>query len=153
MILIAGEASRNRFGRNALQDGSAHGLDALGITRSISKRGFELSNSDAAVSTLLYAIRLAESPLQGPVVLTLPADVGSASQRPTSTWIPPLTDEPQPRLAKEGIPLREQAEIAEKAAIRGALAATGGNKTHAARLLQIDYKTLYTKIRRYGVGS
>ncbi len=40
---------------------------------------------------------------------------------------------------------------AEKMAIRKALEAANGNKTRAAALLQIDYKTLLTKIKLYGL--
>jgi two-component system nitrogen regulation response regulator GlnG len=28
---------------------------------------------------------------------------------------------------------------------------TGGNKAKAARLLQVDYKTLHTKVKEYGI--
>jgi two-component system nitrogen regulation response regulator GlnG len=40
-------------------------------------------------------------------------------------------------------------EAAEREAIAGALQAAGGNKSAAARILQIDYKTLFAKLRRY----
>ena len=40
---------------------------------------------------------------------------------------------------------------AEQEAIRQALEETRGNKTEAARLLRVDYKTLYLKLRRYGM--
>jgi len=43
---------------------------------------------------------------------------------------------------------REQAVVkAESEAIRAALTATGGNKAAAARLLKIDYKTLWYKLK------
>lgn len=40
---------------------------------------------------------------------------------------------------------------AEKKAIRHVLYITKGNKTKAAAILQIDYKTLLTKIKEYGI--
>jgi DNA-binding NtrC family response regulator len=43
------------------------------------------------------------------------------------------------------------AQDAERAAIRAALASTGGNKSEAARRLKTDTKTLYVKIRQYGL--
>jgi DNA-binding NtrC family response regulator len=46
--------------------------------------------------------------------------------------------------------VRHSTEVIERAAILHALTAEGWNKTKAARLLQIDYKTLHTKIREYG---
>ena len=42
---------------------------------------------------------------------------------------------------------------AEGQAIRLALQATRGNKSEAARLLSIDYKTLHLKMKRYGIHA
>jgi len=39
----------------------------------------------------------------------------------------------------------------EEGRIRRALAAAGGNKSQAARLLGIDRKTLYNKLHLYGI--
>ena len=39
----------------------------------------------------------------------------------------------------------------ERMAIAQALRRTGGNKAKAARLLQVDYKTLHSKVREYGI--
>jgi two-component system nitrogen regulation response regulator GlnG len=36
-------------------------------------------------------------------------------------------------------------------AILQALRRTGGNKAKAARLLQVDYKTLHSKVKEYGI--
>jgi two-component system response regulator HydG len=44
-------------------------------------------------------------------------------------------------------------EQAEKQAIVAALRATNGQKQKAARLLKTDYKTLFVKLKRYGLGS
>jgi two-component system response regulator AtoC len=44
---------------------------------------------------------------------------------------------------------RRAARIAESARIRKALQETRGNKTKAAALLQVSYKTLLTKIKDY----
>jgi two-component system nitrogen regulation response regulator GlnG len=30
---------------------------------------------------------------------------------------------------------------------------TNGNKSQAARILKVDYKTLHLKVKRYGLGS
>jgi DNA-binding NtrC family response regulator len=53
--------------------------------------------------------------------------------------------------------LRKLAEMAvldaEGQAIRLALQATGGNKSEAARLLRVDYKTLHLKMKRFGIQA
>jgi DNA-binding NtrC family response regulator len=41
----------------------------------------------------------------------------------------------------------------ERQAIRLALHATRGNKSEAARLLRVDYKTLHLKMKRYGIEA
>jgi two-component system nitrogen regulation response regulator GlnG len=48
---------------------------------------------------------------------------------------------------------RRAAAEAERQAIRLALHATRGNKSEAARLLRVDYKTLYVKIKQYGIPA
>jgi DNA-binding NtrC family response regulator len=56
-----------------------------------------------------------------------------------------------------GSSLKELAELAvlgaEGQAIRLALQATGGNKSEAARLLRVDYKTLHLKMKRFGIQA
>jgi DNA-binding NtrC family response regulator len=42
---------------------------------------------------------------------------------------------------------------AERQAIRLALQATRGNKSEAARLLRVDYKTLHLKMKHYGIEA
>jgi two-component system nitrogen regulation response regulator GlnG len=53
--------------------------------------------------------------------------------------------------------LKELADLAvldaEGQAIRLALQATGGNKSEAARLLRVDYKTLHLKMKRFGIHA
>ena len=62
------------------------------------------------------------------------------------------------RLRREARPsLREIADRAaaeaERQAIRLALQATQGNKSQAARLLRVDYKTLHLKMKHYGIEA
>ena len=42
---------------------------------------------------------------------------------------------------------------AERQAIRLALHATRGNKSEAARLLRVDYKTLHLKMKHFGIEA
>jgi two-component system nitrogen regulation response regulator GlnG len=53
-------------------------------------------------------------------------------------------------------PLRELVHrataVVERAALIEVLRKTGGNKAKAARILQIDYKTIHTKLKDYGIA-
>ena len=74
-----------------------------------------------------------------------------------------LPVEPSPAPALRGEPgrvdssLRDIAEAAaanaEQQAIRRVLQITGGNRSEAARLLRTDYKTLYLKLKQYGIDA
>jgi two-component system response regulator AtoC len=48
---------------------------------------------------------------------------------------------------------REAVRISESQCIARALKETKGNKTRAAELLQVSYKTLLTKIKDYGLET
>ena len=69
---------------------------------------------------------------------------------------PLATDHPQ-EPAPAGSSLKELAQAAtadaEGRAIRTALQATRGNKSEAARLLRVDYKTLHLKMKQYGISA
>ena len=45
------------------------------------------------------------------------------------------------------------AAVAERQAICLALRATRGNKSEAARLIRVDYKTLHLKAKRYSIEA
>ncbi|MZP57161.1 MAG: sigma-54-dependent Fis family transcriptional regulator, partial [Bacteroidales bacterium] len=55
------------------------------------------------------------------------------------------------------MPLRDVTSIAvkdaESRAIRQVMEIVKGNKTKAASMLDIDYKTLLTKIKAYGINT
>jgi len=56
---------------------------------------------------------------------------------------------------EEGLPLREIMQrrivVIEREILVHVLRETGGNKAKAARLLHIDYKTMHSKVRQYGI--
>ncbi|MBI5167035.1 MAG: sigma-54-dependent Fis family transcriptional regulator, partial [candidate division NC10 bacterium] len=56
------------------------------------------------------------------------------------------------RLSLKEIADKATAEV-EKRMIQQVLQATRGNKSQAAKLLRIDYKTLHNKIKRYGIRA
>src|SRR6266480_2929636 len=74
----------------------------------------------------------------------LPVDSALATARPEES-------------APAGSSLKELAQAAtvdvEGRAIRTALQATRGNKSEAARLLHVDYKTLHLKMKQYGISA
>jgi two-component system response regulator AtoC len=51
----------------------------------------------------------------------------------------------------EGLSLKDAKKVVEKKLITQALDETGGNRTHAARLLEISHPSLLTKIKAYGI--
>ncbi len=67
--------------------------------------------------------------------------------------VTPLTEEAHP----EAGPLREIVKrhtvSVERGVIAQALRRMGGNKTKTARLLRVDYKTLHSKLKEYGIAS
>jgi transcriptional regulator with PAS, ATPase and Fis domain len=48
---------------------------------------------------------------------------------------------------------KEASRAAETERIRSALKETKGNKSRAAEILKVSYKTLLTKIKEYGIES
>lgn len=49
--------------------------------------------------------------------------------------------------------VRESTSVLERSILCRTLEHTGGNKAKAARLLQIDYKTIYTKMKQFGLAN
>lgn len=69
----------------------------------------------------------------------------------TETGVFPSPDDP----SWEGLPLKEIVKRGthelEMRVLTSVLRKTGGNKAEAARLLHVDYKTMHTKVKRYGI--
>jgi len=53
--------------------------------------------------------------------------------------------------AGDSLSIKQSGELLEKTLIRRALERTGGNRTHAARLLEISLRALIYKIKEYGL--
>ena len=79
-----------------------------------------------------------------PAAASLAPDAGSALPAPTATAAPAVASPPEPAAPFKPLP-QAIAEL-ETRAIREALAATGGNKLAAAKLLGISRATLYEKL-------
>jgi len=78
------------------------------------------------------------------------ADDGIIKRRHINFMADPISDKKDDILL---FPLRDAVKNLEKNAITNALRISNGNKTKAVALLQIDYKTLLTKIKEYGLNA
>lgn len=78
VVLLVGEVARKVHGRGALQDGSSHGLNVVGMTRHVTKLSVELTEPANAPLVLHRAIATALSGRRGPVVVTIPMDVATS---------------------------------------------------------------------------
>jgi DNA-binding NtrC family response regulator len=72
--------------------------------------------------------------------------------------VTPVAPEPEAdEFTWDGLPLKEAVRRSisevERTCLVEALKKTGGNKAKAARLLQIDRKTLHTKLQQYGIKA
>ena len=76
-----------------------------------------------------------------------------ALHQPPTSQPPRLTDEAEP----DSRPLREIVKRhtvgIEREVITRTLHRMGGNKTKTARRLQVDYKTLHSKLKEYGIEN
>lgn len=78
IIVLAGEVPRRLHGRRALQEGSAHHLNIVGVASPITKLALQVPDPHAAQGMLKRAVATACSGRPGPVLLTLPLDVTMA---------------------------------------------------------------------------
>jgi len=122
----------------------AHFRDTLGK----SVRGI----SDEALERLLrYAwpgnVRELENVIERAVILA-DGDRITPSELPESVREPSNAAEPG---APQDFALRRARRAFETDWIRRALAAAGGNRTHAARMLEISHRALLYKIKEYGI--
>jgi acetolactate synthase-1/2/3 large subunit len=82
LLLLIGEVPRKSHGKGVLQDGSAYGLNIIGMASHISKLAIEVPSPDQLPHLMRRAITTALSGRRGPVVLTLPMDVTTAQIAP-----------------------------------------------------------------------
>lgn len=82
IIAIAGDVAQGAMARGALQDGSAAGLDVLGVLRSVTRWTAALSSAQSAPAVALRAWQVATGVRPGPVFIDVPLDVGSATAQP-----------------------------------------------------------------------
>jgi acetolactate synthase-1/2/3 large subunit len=81
VIIIAGEVSRQSFGKGALQEGSPYHLNVAAMARCAAKASFDVPSAESLPGLLRHAYEIATSGRQGPVFLSLPLDVSLAPVR------------------------------------------------------------------------
>ncbi len=142
-------------------------LDIANIELSKSVRGFSPSAAEAMLayrwpgnvrclrSVVRRAVLLAEDHID---VEHLGLSYGAGPEALIARACEVLNEEASqlmPNLEQEDLSLREivhnNTVHVERTAITHVLKKTGGNKAKAARLLQVDYKTLHSKVKEYGI--
>src|SRR5262249_20594540 len=107
-----------------------------------------LQSSGVAIEAVDLAPMLADENVCGEAALGTAGLGGAAALGPPTTRAPAESNGMSlPDIARIAV------EEAEKRAIPQALRATRGHKQKAAQLLQTDYKTLFVKLKRYGLGG
>jgi two-component system nitrogen regulation response regulator GlnG len=97
---------------------------------------------------LLHVVRAAVLMADGDIIEASAFKLNGSAEKPRAAI--------DVRFGWKGVPLREivrqRLVTVEREAILDALSAVGGNKAEAARMLQIDYKTIHQKLKSYGVN-
>ncbi len=83
VLVLSGEASSHNFGRGALQEGSAFGLDLMAITRPITKFCELVVRPQRVCTVVAQALRVIAQQPHGAAFVSLPIDITSASTIPT----------------------------------------------------------------------
>jgi acetolactate synthase-1/2/3 large subunit len=99
LLVLVGEVPRAIQGKGALQDGSVHSLNILGMVRHIAKAAWEATDASSLGHLARRAVALATSGRRGPVVLTLPLDVQTAPTFAAKI----VGDEAAPRLLADAV--------------------------------------------------
>jgi acetolactate synthase-1/2/3 large subunit len=78
VVVLAGEVPCAKFGRGALQEGSADAIDIVAMVRKVTRFAERVTSADRAVHQLRTAIERARLE-RGPVLLALPFDLSLAT--------------------------------------------------------------------------
>jgi acetolactate synthase-1/2/3 large subunit len=84
LIVIAGEVATRSMGRGAFQDASTNALDVVAMVRTITRWSARLEDPSAAAAFATKALRVAMGPRPGPVLISVPLDVGTGRVAPTA---------------------------------------------------------------------
>jgi two-component system response regulator AtoC len=97
-------------------------------------------------------VRELENMIERAMILT-DGDTIEKSALPPAVLAGPSAGAPQPGQAEEDedLSLKRARQLFEAQLIRRALGRTGGNRTHAAKLLEISHRALLYKLKDYGI--
>jgi acetolactate synthase I/II/III large subunit len=79
ILLLAGEVSRETYGKGALQEGSAYHLNVVAMASHISKLALEIPDGNGVPGAIRRAISTAMSGRRGPVTVTIPLNVSKST--------------------------------------------------------------------------
>ncbi|WP_051267051.1 thiamine pyrophosphate-binding protein [Nakamurella lactea] len=143
LVVLVGQVPREDAGRESFQE-----LDMVGFGKLLGKDGVEIVSADRAVEQVQRAFYLAQSGRPGPVLLSLPEDLGYA----TSTTETPARQ----RVPRPGVNLEDVAAAASALRLAGSVAMVvgGGLRGEAARqaaiaLAEATGATVYGGWRRF----
>jgi two-component system response regulator AtoC len=123
------------------------------INRFNKSLGSSITNISSAAMTALMQhdwpgnVRELENAIERAIVL---AD-GNTLEPENFVFGKAATSNPDPTVGYDGFSLKAAKAELEDKMIRKALAATGGNRTHAANMLEISHPSLLSKIKLYGI--
>ncbi len=75
VLILTGQVARFVYGKGAIQESSVHGIDVVDLFRPVTKLSASLPEPGRSPDILRLAIRTALSGKQGPVHLSMPADI------------------------------------------------------------------------------
>lgn len=75
LLVVTGQNSTNTFGRGAMQEASATGVDAMLMFRACTRYNALVTHPDQLEHNLLAALSSATGPTPGPVHISLPQDI------------------------------------------------------------------------------
>jgi len=129
------------------------------VARHRDRHGVGAAFSDDAIALLARQtwpgnVRELENAVERALVLADSAMIDASS---LAGHLRPVTREPEappaPRLDAQALSIKKATRALEIELIRRALVSTNGNRTNAARLLEISHRALLYKIKEYGLDS
>jgi len=129
VLLLTGQVARFVFGKGAIQESSVHGIDVVDLYRPVTKLSAMLPDASRTPDIVRMAIRAAMSGRQGPVHLSMPADI--VSRRVPYEPQPPRAYRPVAAVPVDRDALESAAEVLARARRPCVLAGYGVSRSNA----------------------